>query len=244
MSSLRGQPGDPFLGLCMNFEAQFSKNLTDWTPYLAHEFHEPYMRELQSFLCAEYKNKTEIYPQKEKIFRALQFVPYNEVKVVILGQDPYHGLNQANGLAFAVEKGVSAPPSLKNIFKEIAQDLKTEKTPQFNLENWAKQGVLLLNTVLTVRKNEPFSHRKKGWEIFTDKILLSLNKKKTPVVFILWGSPAQLKSSLITSSLHKILIAPHPSPLSAYRGFLGCGHFSKTNEFLKRNNLDPIYWDE
>lgn len=213
-----------------------------WHKYLAHEFEKPYMEDLRKLLRSERNHN--VFPPKEKIFRALKLVNFEDVKVVILGQDPYHGAGQANGLAFAVETGIPKPPSLVNIFKEIATDVCINKPINSNLEHWAKQGVLLLNTVLTVRENTAFSHRNKGWEFFTDKVILSLNEKKSPVVFLLWGSAAQAKESFITNSLHKILKAPHPSPLSAHRGFLGCKHFSQTNQFLMQNNLDPINWCE
>ncbi|MES2614415.1 MAG: uracil-DNA glycosylase [Bdellovibrionota bacterium] len=213
-----------------------------WHPFLGEEFKKPYMENIRELLRSELKNRYQVFPPKDKIFRALKLVDFYDVKVVILGQDPYHGAHQANGLAFAVENGVPNPPSLMNIFKEIKNDIQCQANPNSNLEHWAKQGVLLLNTVLTVKENTAFSHRGKGWETFTDKVISSLNEKKSPAVFLLWGSAAQAKSSLITNSIHKILNAPHPSPLSAHRGFLGCKHFSKTNDFLKQNNLTPINW--
>lgn len=213
-----------------------------WHQFLADEFKKPYMEDLRNLLRVESKNNNRVFPPKDKIFRALKLVNFDDVKVVIIGQDPYHGLHQANGLAFAVENGVPLPPSLMNIFKEIESEFKQKKPISSNLEHWAKQGVLLLNTVLTVRESTAFSHRGKGWEMFTDKVISSLNEKKTPVVFLLWGSAAQSKASLITSPIHKIFNAPHPSPLSAHRGFLGCKHFSKANEFLTQNHLDPIQW--
>ncbi len=213
----------------------------DWHRILGPEFQKPYMENLRKFLKAEYQNHQVVYPPKDKIFRSLKLVDYSKVKVVILGQDPYHGPHQANGLAFAVESGVLAPPSLKNIFKEIALEYPDFEA-KTDLENWAKQGVLLLNTVLTVRENCAFSHRGQGWELFTNKVIHSLNDMKTPVVFLLWGAAAQTKEAMITSPLHKILKAPHPSPLSSHRGFFGCGHFKKANEFLIENNLTPIQW--
>jgi uracil-DNA glycosylase len=219
-----------------------------WHRFLIDEFSKPYMNDLRGLLRSEYNQNHTVYPPKDNISRALKLVDFEDVKVVILGQDPYHGYNQANGLAFAVEKGVSFPPSLKNIVKEIYKSFsEAGNSINYNnfdstLENWAKQGVLLLNTVLTVRENAAFSHRGKGWEIFTDKVIMSLNLKKTPVVFLLWGSAAQSKTNLITSKLHKILKAPHPSPLSAHRGFLGCQHFTQANQFLIANNLQPIQW--
>lgn len=233
----------------MNLETELSKKQDDlpflapgWQKYLAKEFRQPYMEDLRNLLRAELKNHHRVFPPKDKIFRALKLVDFEEVKVVILGQDPYHGLHQANGLAFAVEAGVPPPPSLLNIFKEIQADIKPEHTPKSDLESWAKQGVLLLNTVLTVRENTAFSHRGKGWENFTDQVISSLNEKKTPVVFLLWGAAAQAKKTLITNPIHKMFHAPHPSPLSAHRGFLGCKHFSLANEFLKQHNLKPIQW--
>ncbi len=213
-----------------------------WQKFLAEEFKKTYMDNIRELLRSESKNNNHVFPPKDKIFRALKLVDFDDVKVVILGQDPYHGPHQANGLAFAVENGVRLPPSLLNIFKEIKSDIQPAHALKSDLENWASQGVLLLNAVLTVRENTAFSHRGKGWEQFTDKVILSLNEKKTPVVFLLWGSAAQSKSALITNPIHKIFEAPHPSPLSAHRGFLGCKHFSKTNEFLQQNNLTPIQW--
>jgi uracil-DNA glycosylase len=214
-----------------------------WSPFLSEEWEKTYFQNLLSFLRKECDENQVIFPPSTKIFRSLQLTDYHNVKVVILGQDPYHGLSQANGLAFAVENHIPPPPSLKNIFKELCHDLKISHSISPNLESWAKQGVLLLNTVLTVRQGNAFSHAKKGWETFTDHILKSLNEKNTPVIFMLWGAPAQSKASLITSPRHQIFRAPHPSPLSAYRGFFGCRHFSKANEFLKKHHLQPIQWD-
>lgn len=205
----------------------------EWKSLLEEEFKQSYMRDLDSFLKKEYESHT-IYPSKDKIFKALQLVDYDKVRVCILGQDPYHGPNQANGLAFAVNSEVTNPPSLKNIFKEL--NIETESS---SLEGWARQGVLLLNTVLTVRASESLSHRKKGWEQFTDKVISELGSRKEPIVFLLWGSFAQSKMKLIQPH-HKILIAPHPSPLSAHKGFLGCNHFQKVNEFLEK----PIDWNQ
>lgn len=213
-----------------------------WEPYLGQEFQKPYMNNLRSFLVSEKENGQVFFPPSNNILRSLNLVDYEQVKVVILGQDPYHGKNQANGLAFAVENNVPMPPSLMNICKEIKNNYPQIQNVQRNLENWAKQGVLLLNAVLTVRENQAFSHSGKGWEQFTDEVIQSLNHKKTPVVFLLWGKWAQSKSKFINSSLHKILTAPHPSPLSAHRGFLGCGHFTKANDFLQSHNLTPIDW--
>ncbi len=213
-----------------------------WRPHLAQEFQKPYMEHLRQLLRQEQRERCQVFPPREKIFRALKLVDFDNTKVVILGQDPYHGVKQANGLAFAVEKGIPLPPSLQNIFKEIKNSIPQVKSIEPTLEGWAQQGVLLLNTVLTVRENQAFSHRGKGWETFTDKVISCLNEKTTPVVFLLWGSAAQSKSILIHNPLHFILKAPHPSPLSAHRGFLGCGHFLMANKFLQEHNLDPICW--
>ncbi len=213
-----------------------------WRPYLADEFKKPYMEGLRQLLRSEYQHNYNVFPPKEKIFRALKLVDFENVKVVILGQDPYHGAHQANGLAFAVEEGVRTPPSLMNIFKEIRSDIPHPKNLNSTLESWAKQGVLLLNTVLTVRESLAFSHRDKGWEQFTDKVIMSLNEKKEPVVFLLWGSAAHSKAALIKNPMHKIFKSVHPSPLSAHRGFFGCKHFSQANVFLAENNLKPIEW--
>ncbi len=211
-----------------------------WANLLKDEFQKPYFKELQSFLEKEYSTK-DIYPPMSDIFNALNFVKYEDVKVVILGQDPYHEPGQAHGLAFSVQDGVELPPSLVNIYKEIEDDLgiKCEKTG--NLTRWAKQGVLLLNTSLTVRRAQANSHRGKGWEILTTKIVELLSERKDPIVFLLWGSNAQAFSPMIQPQ-HLVLKAPHPSPLSAYRGFFGCKHFSKTNDFLSAHNKSPIDW--
>lgn len=213
----------------------------DWQDLLSEEFDKDYYQNLRLFLINEYKNKT-IYPNMKDIFNALNFTAYKDVKVVILGQDPYHGPNQAYGLAFSVQKGVKTPPSLVNIYKELNDDLGCYIPNNGYLKSWADQGVLLLNTVLTVRAHEANSHRKIGWEIFTNKIISLLNERKEPIVFILWGSPAIAKKKLITNSHHYIITSPHPSPLSAYRGFFGSKPFSKTNDFLKSINIQPIDW--
>lgn len=205
-----------------------------WRDVVGAQFDAPHFESLREFLRSEYKAGQQIFPPKEKIFRALSLVDYDEVKVVILGQDPYHGPKQANGLAFAVESGLATPPSLQNIFKEIANEYGKPPPKTTTLEGWAKQGVLLLNTVLTVRAGQAFSHHNRGWEIFTDAVISKLNERKQPIVFLLWGSPAQKKAALITGSHHLVLKAPHPSPLSAHRGFMGCNHFVKANEFLSR----------
>lgn len=213
----------------------------DWNDILKDEFKKDYYLKLRQFLINEYKTKT-IYPNMYDIFNALHYTPYNQVKVVILGQDPYHGPNQAHGLSFSVKPKVKTPPSLQNIFKELNNDLGCFIPNNGFLENWATQGVLLLNTVLTVRANCPNSHKGICWEIFTDKIIQSLNDRNEPIVFILWGSNAQKKESFITNPKHFIIKSVHPSPLSAHRGFFGSKPFSKTNEFLKSINQSPIHW--
>lgn len=188
-------------------------------------------------------SEEEVYPPKESIFSAFQATPLEQVKVVLLGQDPYHGEGQANGLAFSVSRGVKLPPSLRNIYKELQEDCGISMPEHGDLTSWAKQGVLLLNTSLTVEMGKAGSHRNLGWEEVTDSAISLVNQKENPVVFILWGNHAHAKQSLITNPLHLILTSAHPSPLSAYRGFFGCKHFSKTNEFLKNNGETPIQWD-
>lgn len=214
----------------------------DWAPLLEEEFQKPYYLKLREFLKEEYRTRT-IYPDMYDIFNALHYTPFKDVKVVILGQDPYHGPNQAHGLSFSVKPGVPLPPSLKNIFVELNNDLGHPIPKDGYLVPWAKQGVLLLNTVLTVRAGQAHSHRGMGWEIFTDKVIETLNEKDTPVVYILWGSAAQSKISLIDTSKHRIIKSPHPSPLSAYRGFFGSRPFSKTNAILRDLGLEEIDWD-
>lgn len=213
----------------------------DWDIILADEFKKDYYIKLREFLKNEYKTKT-IYPNMYDIFNALKYTSFSNTKVVIIGQDPYHGPHQAHGLCFSVQKGVTPPPSLKNIFKELNSDLQIPTPPHGCLTDWAKQGVLLLNTVLTVREANPNSHKGIGWEIFTDRVISELNKKETPVVFLLWGANAKQKAEIITNPLHVKLQTVHPSPLSAYNGFFGCKHFSKTNEILKSNGMEPINW--
>lgn len=213
----------------------------DWDELLKDEFTQDYYLNLRTFLAKEYREK-HIYPDMYDIFNALKYTAYNDVKAVILGQDPYHGFGQAHGLCFSVKKGVKKPPSLVNIFKEIESDLGIIPPPHGELTDWANQGVLLLNTTLTVREGSPNSHKGKGWEIFTDKIISLLNERQKPIVFILWGANARSKKALITNPAHKILETVHPSPLSAYGGFFGCKHFSKTNDFLKENNIPEIDW--
>ena len=203
-----------------------------WDELLAAEFASAYYLELRAFLKTEYGSRT-IYPNMFDIFNALKFTDYPKVRAVILGQDPYHGPGQAHGLAFSVQKGVPTPPSLANIYKELQQDLGITPPNHGNLEHWAQQGVLLLNTALTVRGGQANSHRSKGWEQFTDRIIALLNDRSEPMVFLLWGANARGKVPLITNPNHLILTAPHPSPLSAHSGFFGCRHFSATNEFLR-----------
>lgn len=219
---------------------QILKN--DWAPLLEDEFEKPYYVRLREFLKHEYKTRT-IYPSMYDIFNALHYTPFEKVKVVILGQDPYHGANQAHGLSFSVQKGVKQPPSLVNIFNELKNDLGYEPPSHGNLVDWTKEGVLLLNTVLTVRAGEANSHRGHGWENFTDQIIKTLNEKNHPIVYMLWGAAAQSKQSLIDTSKHFIIKSPHPSPLSAYRGFFGSKPFSKTNEILRQNGLEEINWE-
>ncbi len=218
------------------------KICNDWDNILKSEFESNYYKNLRLFLKNEYKN-FKIYPDMFDIFNSLKLTSYSDTKVVILGQDPYHGENQAHGLAFSVKHGIDIPPSLKNIFKEIKSDLNTSTPNHGNLVTWAKRGVLLLNTVLTVRESSPNSHANKGWETFTDNIIKYLNNKNKPIVFILWGRNAINKTKLITNKSHLILTSVHPSPLSAHKGFFGCKHFSKTNNFLIHNNIEPIDWE-
>ncbi len=213
-----------------------------WDGLLAEEFKKEYYLKLRQFLKEEYRTQT-IFPHMDNIFNALKYTDYNDVKAVIIGQDPYHGEGQAHGLCFSVQKGVVPPPSLKNIFKELNSDLGIPEPNHGELTSWAKQGVLMLNTVLTVRKGMANSHRGMGWEIFTDKVIELLNQREKPIVFLLWGSPAKAKSKLITNPKHYILSTVHPSPLSAYNGFFGCKHFSKTNEILKSIGSTEINWN-
>lgn len=215
----------------------------DWDNILKDEWEKTYYKKLHNFLKDEYSSQI-IYPDMYDIFNALKYTAFSDVKVVIIGQDPYHGEGQAHGLCFSVQKGIPLPPSLKNIYAEISSDLNVTMGPHGDLSNWAKQGVLLLNTVLTVRAGQPNSHKDIGWEIFTDRIISELNKKDTPVVFLLWGANAEKKARIITNPIHHKLITVHPSPLSAYRGFLGCKHFSKTNEILAANCINPIIWND
>ncbi|MCM3469047.1 uracil-DNA glycosylase [Brevibacillus borstelensis] len=213
----------------------------DWAEILADEFEKPYYIQLREFLKTEYQSQA-IYPHMYDIFNALHLTPYREAKVVILGQDPYHGRGQAHGLSFSVKPGVATPPSLQNIYKELQSDLGCTIPQHGYLVNWAKQGVLLLNTVLTVRGGNPNSHKGKGWEIFTDRVIAALNDRETPLVFILWGRHAQEKASFIDTNKHFIISSPHPSPFSANRGFFGSRPFSRTNQFLRSQGMKEIDW--
>jgi uracil-DNA glycosylase len=214
---------------------------TDWNPILREEFAKPYWSELQQFVVGE-RQRTTVYPPHDEVFTALHLTPFAEVKAVILGQDPYHGPNQAHGLCFSVRQGVALPPSLHNIFKELEADLGYPPPNHGNLEHWARQGVLLLNATLTVRRGNAASHQKKGWETFTDEVLRVVNTKEERVVFILWGSSARKKKVLIDTSRHVIVESPHPSPLSAHNGFFGSRPFSRTNAALIEAGRDPIDW--
>lgn len=212
-----------------------------WKEAVGAEFEKTYFKQLVTFIKDEYSNHI-VYPPGKMLFNAFNYCPFNEVKVVILGQDPYHGQGQAHGLSFSVQDGVPLPPSLDNIYKELVSDLGIPMPTSGNLTHWAKQGVLLLNTVLSVREKEPQSHQNKGWEFFTDAVIRAISAKEEPVVFILWGSPAQKKEAIIDSGKHLILKAVHPSPLSAYRGFFGSKPFSQTNTFLEKQGKTPISW--
>lgn len=213
-----------------------------WVPYLGEEFNKPYMQELFTFLAEEKKKGKNIFPDEEHILEAFRLTPFHKVKVVILGQDPYHGMGQAHGLAFSVRKGVKPPPSLVNIFKELQSDLNCNIPDHGCLEEWARQGVLLLNTVLTVEESKAGSHHKRGWEHFTDKVIEVLNNQKDHLVFILWGNPAQKKAIHVDEKRHLILKSVHPSPLSFHRGFLGSRPFSQANAYLKTHGLKEIDW--
>lgn len=212
-----------------------------WSRELKDEFERPYFKELVDFIKEEYSSTT-VYPPAKLIFNAFDSCPFDKVKVVILGQDPYHGPNQAHGLCFSVNDGVAFPPSLVNIFKEIESDLGISIPNSGNLTRWSNQGVLLLNATLTVRAHQAGSHQNKGWETFTDSVIRILSERKKDIVFMLWGSYAQKKGAVIDKSKHLVLKAVHPSPLSAYRGFLGCKHFSIANEYLNRQEISPIFW--
>ncbi len=213
----------------------------DWAPLLEDQFQAPYYHRLRSFLKQEYATRT-VYPDMHDIFNALHYTSYADTKVVILGQDPYHGPGQAHGLSFSVKPGVPAPPSLQNIFKELQSDLGCSIPDNGSLVPWAEQGVLLLNTVLTVRQGEAHSHKGQGWETFTDRVISLLNEREKPIVFVLWGNPAQQKMQLITEQRHFIVRSVHPSPLSAHRGFLGSRPFSQVNDFLRSIGSAEIDW--
>ncbi len=213
----------------------------EWDALLADEFKKDYYLKLRQFLISEY-NSRRIFPPMNDIFNALRYTSYSDVKAVIIGQDPYHEIGQAHGLCFSVKEGVEPPPSLVNIFKEIHDELGIEPPKSGELTKWAKSGVLLLNATLTVREGQANSHKGKGWEILTDRVIELLNEREQPIVFLLWGRNARDKARLITNRRHLILQCAHPSPLSAYNGFFGCGHFKRANEFLKENGIEPIDW--
>ncbi len=217
--------------------------MTTWNEILAEEMQKDYYQELQAFVQKR-RAEVRVFPEEKNVFNALELTPFESVKVVILGQDPYHGFGQAHGLSFSVQKGIPLPPSLKNIYKELQEDIGGELPTEGDLSHWAKQGVLLLNTVLTVEEGNANSHKGMGWERLTNRLIESLNELKHPVIFILWGKPAQDKEKLITNPNHVILKAPHPSPLSAYRGFFGSKPFSKVNEILIQQGQTPIRWKE
>lgn len=211
-----------------------------WDIVLQDELKKDYFRKLGIFVKQEYKHKM-IFPPYQNIFDALRFTDYDDVKIVILGQDPYHGLGEAHGLSFSVKEGIKMPPSLQNIFKELYDDIGIKRNKS-DLTDWAKEGVLLLNSIMTVEKDKPLSHKEKGWEFFTDTVISKLNERKDPVIFVLWGGFARSKKVLITNKQHKIIEAAHPSPLSAYRGFFGSKPFSKINNYLKDMGKEEIKW--
>ncbi|MDF3054370.1 MAG: ung [Gammaproteobacteria bacterium] len=219
------------------------EDIKTWQTVIGEEKKQPYFQKVLAFVKEEQAKGKKIYPPSADIFNAFKYTPFEDLKVVILGQDPYHGEGQAHGLCFSVRPGITPPPSLKNIFLELHNDLGVPMPSHGNLEKWAKQGVLLLNTVLTVEAGKPQSHANQGWETFTDHVISVINKEKEGVIFLLWGSPAQRKGSIIDAKRHYILKAPHPSPLSAHRGFLGCKHFSKTNALLREMGKKEIDWD-
>lgn len=213
-----------------------------WRAPLSEEFQSPYMQQLKSFLLAQKAQGKQVFPKGSEYFRAMDLTPLGQVRVVILGQDPYHGPGQAHGLCFSVRPGVKTPPSLVNIYKELQSDLGIPPARHGFLEHWARQGVLLLNSVLTVEMGQAASHQGKGWERFTDAVIRQVNAQVDPAVFLLWGNYAQKKAAFVDTSRHLVLKAPHPSPLSAHNGFFGCRHFSKANAFLKEQGMDPIDW--
>jgi uracil-DNA glycosylase len=214
-----------------------------WKQQLDAEFSKDYMKSLRQFLRQEYSQGKVIYPQKSEYFAAFAKTPFDQVKVVILGQDPYHGPGQAHGLCFSVRPGIKPPPSLQNIYKELQTDLNIPRPNHGFLQAWAEQGVLLINSVMTVEQGQAASHRNRGWESFTDRVIEVLNAREKPLVFILWGSYAQKKGAIVDRNRHCVLAGPHPSPLSAHRGFFGCRHFSRANEFLIQNQQAPIDWE-
>jgi len=218
-------------------------NAKSWKPFLDDELNKPYMLTLKEFLRLEKNDHKIIYPHSSNWFHSLELTPLEEVKVVILGQDPYHQHHQAHGLCFSVQPDVKIPPSLRNIYKELQNDLNIPHALHGCLDSWAKQGVLLLNSVLTVEYNQANAHQGKGWESFTDKVIETVNEQNDHVVFLLWGSYAQKKGAFIDTEKHLVLKAPHPSPLSAHRGFLGCKHFSKANQYLTQHGKTPIHWE-
>ncbi|MDC0609318.1 uracil-DNA glycosylase [Vibrio sp.] len=218
-------------------------NLTTWHDVIGAEKEQPYFQQIMAFVESERNKGKIIYPAARDVFNAFRFTEFSDIKVVILGQDPYHGPNQAHGLCFSVLPNVKTPPSLVNMYKELASDIDGFQIPNHGyLQSWAEQGVLLLNTVLTVEQGQAHSHANCGWETFTDKVIATINESRENVVFLLWGAHAQKKGRIIDKSKHHVLMAPHPSPLSAHRGFLGCGHFSKTNQILVQQGLTPIDW--
>ena len=217
--------------------------MTTWNEILAEEMQKDYYQELQAFVQKR-RAEVRVFPEEQNVFNALELTPFESVKVVILGQDPYHGFGQAHGLSFSVQKGIPLPPSLRNIYKELQEDIGGELPTEGDLSHWAKQGVLLLNTVLTVEEGNVNSHKGMGWEKLTNRLIESLNELKHPVIFILWGKPAQDKEKLITNPNHVLLKAPHPSPLSAYRGFFGSKPFSRVNDILIQQGQTPIRWKE
>lgn len=213
-----------------------------WLHHISGEFEQPYMKSLKQFLLEEKTAGRVVFPKGEEIFNAMNTTPFGNVRVVIIGQDPYHGDGQAHGLSFSVRKGVPVPPSLQNIYKELAAEYGTKPPAHGDLTGWAEQGVLLLNATLTVRRDSAGSHQNKGWESFTDAVIRAVNNHHEHVVFLLWGSYAQKKGAFIDRDKHLVLTSPHPSPLSAHRGFLGCGHFKKANEYLESHGLPPVRW--
>lgn len=215
----------------------------NWSDVIGAEKQQPYFLDTMAYVAAERAAGKEIYPPEHDVFNAFRYTPFEQVKVVILGQDPYHGPNQAHGLCFSVQPGVPVPPSLVNMYKELAKDIAGFQIPQHGyLKSWADQGVLLLNTVLTVERGQAHSHAKLGWETFTDRVIATVNEHREGVIFLLWGAHAQKKGRIIDRQRHHVLTAPHPSPLSAHRGFLGCRHFSQTNQLLAQQNLPAIDW--